>query len=176
MARVLGLSKDDAMNWIIEMIDIEAAFLNADIEKGSTLIIEWPEGMYDYRLASRDDIRDYCLKCDKAMYGAVGSSRCWFLTLIAKMKNNMGMIQSRHDPCLWYKRSPKGPIVLLVLLYVDDCVVEGEAKWVEWFKRDIQNYWNITDLGTIKKHLGVWYVFGSDKLGPYLQASMDKYM
>eukprot|EP00978_Attheya_sp_CCMP212_P028378 scaffold97848_cov69-Attheya_sp.AAC.1 len=56
--------------WNCEVIDIEAAFLNAgghDLENGPELFIEWPHGLY---------------KLGQCMELSLQASREWFLTLI----------------------------------------------------------------------------------------------
>jgi hypothetical protein len=67
--------------WICEVVDIKAAFLNADVEKGSELFMEWPQGLYELLvLVMREALKKYCLQCNKAMYVTVQASRAWFMT------------------------------------------------------------------------------------------------
>ena len=39
--------------WIVEMIDIEAAFLEAELDED--IYIEWPEGVEEFGFFSRDE-------------------------------------------------------------------------------------------------------------------------
>jgi len=161
--------------WICEVVDIEAAFLNADLEKGSELFIEWPQGLYELGLVTREELEKYCLRCDKAMYGAVQASRAWFMTLL-KVLIKMRMEQSEHDPCLWYRRNEKREVIVIVTTYVDDCMLIGTKENVESFKSDLKKFYKLTELGILKKHLGVWYEYGRDEHGLFLEASMRDYV
>jgi hypothetical protein len=46
---------------------------------------------------------------------------------------------------------------------------------IDVFKNDVQTRFNISDLGLIKKHLGVWYERCKDKDGEYFKMTMQKY-
>ena len=162
--------------WVCEMIDIEAAFLNADLPKGSELYIEWPEGILDYGIVTREMIKKYCLGCDKAMYGSVQAARAWFLTFIDKIGRIDGLSQSKNDPCLWFKHDKNGLAILSILCYVDDVLLIGDKTEVEAFKIQVQKHYKIAELGQLKKHLGVWYEEGIDEHGEYLMASMKDYL
>ena len=58
---------------------------------------------------------------------------------------------------------------------VDDCAVAGEPNDVSWFKQEVRNFFTIKELGPIKKHRGVWYNWGVDKHGRYLQSNMEDF-
>jgi hypothetical protein len=55
--------------WICEIVDVEAAFLNADLEED--LFIDYPEGVVEFGFESQETALNNCILLDKAMYGAV---------------------------------------------------------------------------------------------------------
>jgi hypothetical protein len=84
--------------------------------------------------------------------------------------------QSLADPCIWYKQDAQQNLLLLVAVYVDDCIVAGTKDEVESFKTGVKRRFKITDLGPIKKHLGVWYEHkedGDDQ--EYFRMTMEGY-
>jgi histone deacetylase 1/2 len=159
--------------WAVHVIDIEAAFLEADLEE--EIVAEWPEGLKELGYTTEELERDYCILLNKAMYGTVQAPRAFFLTLSKHLKE-MGMVQSKVDPCIWYKRDYKGELVLIMAIYVDDCILSGKEEAVTWCKERLKERFNITDLRDIKKHIGVNYELlldGNDE--PYYKLSMDEY-
>ena len=62
------------------MIDIEAAFLNADLD--TPCYAEWPEGMVELGYMTKEEAKKYCIKLTSAMYGNVDAPlRCTRKTL-----------------------------------------------------------------------------------------------
>jgi hypothetical protein len=53
----------------------------------------------------------------------------------------------------------------MALTHVDDTILCGEKKWIEWFKKGIHTRFNYTDMGQLKKHLGIWYEWVVDENG-----------
>ena len=47
--------------WTIEMIDIEAAFLNAELESDRPVFAEWPEGIVELGFISEDERKTNCI-------------------------------------------------------------------------------------------------------------------
>lgn len=46
---------DPKDNWSIELIDVEAAFLNSDMPKDMVVYPEWPEGIENYGIITREE-------------------------------------------------------------------------------------------------------------------------
>ena len=59
-------------------------------------------------------------------------------------------------------------------MYVDDVIVAGKSEYVEELKTKVKGRFNITDLGQLKKHLGVNYEWGTDENGDFVKAEMKK--
>jgi hypothetical protein len=160
-------------DFVAEMIDISAAFLEGTIRVET--YIEWPEGMKEMGFASQDDIDKYCIQLLKSMYGNVDAAIRFFKTYKKHLTEEMGMTQSLTDPCVFYKRNKAGRTVLIAICFVDDTLLFGLKEEIEWFKTGVKTRFGYTDLGELRKHLGVWYETKHDENGErYLEATMPK--
>jgi hypothetical protein len=159
----------------LEVIDVEAAFLEADLDE--QIFIEWPDGVVEFGFEDESDVEEYCILLSKAMYGTVQAALQWFKKLVEIMTcPEIGLIQCKADPCMFYLHDARGKLILLVATHVDDCVIAGQTKTIQWFKQQVRQYVNTKELGTLKKHLGVWYTAGNDEIGRYLQATMEDFV
>jgi Reverse transcriptase (RNA-dependent DNA polymerase). len=68
-------------------------------------------------------------------------------------------------------------LVLMVVVYVeDDCTVCGtNEEMIKWWKEKRKTRFIISDLGPIKKHIGVWYEEREDEEGRNYELSMNNY-
>ncbi|KAI2500538.1 hypothetical protein MHU86_13962 [Fragilaria crotonensis] len=64
----------------------------------------------------------------------------------------------------------------LVVVYCDDCIVTGTPSAVKTIKKGVAGSVTISDLGRLKRHLGVNYEFGTDKNGDYILSGMTDYL
>jgi hypothetical protein len=62
------------------MIDIEAAFLEGDMEGGKPTFIDWPDGMFELSFIDEKDIDKNCVLLLKSMYGNVDAAIWFFRT------------------------------------------------------------------------------------------------
>ena len=160
--------------WVTEMIDVEAAFLNAMMD--TDIYIEMPEGLLEYYLSKGKDMRDMIIKLRRAQYGLVQSPRLWMATF-AKILRDLGMIQCKTDPCLFMLfDKDTGKLLALVVVYCDDCIITGVQSAVTMIKKGISAIVKISDLGKLKRHLGVDYEFGTDEDGDYILSNMTDYV
>jgi hypothetical protein len=162
-------------NWVCEIVDVEAAFLNADLDED--LYIEYPEGVVEFGFESEATTRSNCILLDKAMYGAVQAARQWSRKLIEILTQRMkpSLIQSRVDPCLFYLKR-NGELILVVGTHVDDQQVAGAPSEIKSFKKEMSKWVAIKELGIVRKHLGVHYAIGHDKIGTYIEANMLEFV
>jgi hypothetical protein len=162
--------------WTIEMIDIEAAFLNAELESDRPVFAEWPEGIVELGFISEDERKTNCIKLTRAMYGGVDVPRLFMKTLCKYLTETMEMSQSLVDPCLYYWKNARSEVTLMAVVHVDDVILMGTKNSIEKFKRELKKRFNISDLGKLKKHLGVWYDWKTDRTTneTYIVASMTK--
>ena len=165
----MTLSKKD---WVCEIVDVEAAFLEGDLEE--KIYIEWPDGIEEFKYENKKTIETSCILLDKAMYGTVQAALQFFKKLVQIM-TIVGLTQSQVDPCIFYLKK-NDILVLIVATHVDDCAIGGTPADIQWFKDAIRKHFNIKELGVLKKHLGVWYEWGNDSTGRYLESNMDDFV
>ena len=165
--------KPKRKNWVTIMIDVEAAFLNAMMD--TDIYIELPEGLLEYALSKGMDLRGMVIKLRRAQYGLVQSPRLWMETFTAILLG-LGLIQCKTDPCLFMMFSTDGTLDALVVVYCDDCIITGIHPVVEKIKAGISRSVKISDLGNLKRHLGVDYEFGTDSEGDFIRSYMTDYV
>jgi hypothetical protein len=97
----------------------------------------------------------------------------WLKTFTRQLKQ-IGTTPGIVDPCLFFERDPNtNKVNLLVIVYVDDILCGGPKKETEWLKLQVRKSNNITELGRLNKYLRLWYEWGRDKDGPFVQATMN---
>src|SRR5680860_201186 len=121
----LGLSLAAFWDHELEQLDVPTAFLNADVNED--VYMEVPDG---YR-AGREHL---VCKLKKALYGLKQAPRMWYLLISRFITETLGYRASVSDPCLFYKRSRTGRLMIL-FLFVDDFQSnfhrEDAAEWGE---------------------------------------------
>jgi hypothetical protein len=79
------------------------------------------------------------------------------------------------DPCVFYKTDMNGRTILITICFVDNTLLLRIKFEVEWYKAEIQKPFDYSDLGVLRKHIGVWYEEKIDDNGErYLVATMPK--
>jgi len=89
----------DKEGWVKEMIDIEAGFLEADLDKD--IYNKVPKGLIELGYYKEEELEGKCIKLGKAIYGCMQSPQAFFKTLCLHLKK-VDMKQSKVDPCIWY--------------------------------------------------------------------------
>jgi hypothetical protein len=75
----------------------------------------------------------------------------------------MEMKQSLADPCVFFKAS-EDKVVLVAVCHVDDNAIASTPHWIKcWFKEGVKKRFGVTELGMLKKHLGVWHLWKTDE-------------
>jgi hypothetical protein len=96
--------------WTIEVVDVEAAFLEGDMEK--TVCVEWPAGMVQMGFIAEEEKEEHCVEQLKSMHGNSDAALICFKLFKTHVIEEMGMTQSSVDPCVFHKKS-EGLIVLV---------------------------------------------------------------
>ena len=123
------------LGWNCEAIDVEAAFLNADLEED--VFVEVPKGFETGGTVDRNNV----CKLLKAVYGIVQAPCCWSKTFTKTMINK-GLKQSDVGPCLFILRENKNkdsPVIGLVVNYVNDGIIAGSKKVIKIIKSKISS-------------------------------------
>jgi len=105
----IGLSIAAACDYELDQMDVPVAFQQAELDE--EVYMELPEGY-------REGKEHLVCKLKKALYGLKQGPRNWWL-LISKFLCEMGFKATVSDPCLFFKRSKSGRLLLL-FLFVDD--------------------------------------------------------
>ncbi|KAG8491216.1 hypothetical protein CXB51_014346 [Gossypium anomalum] len=130
----LLLSLAAQKQWRIHQLDVKSAFLNGYLKE--EIYVEQPDG---FQIQGHED-KVYRLK--KAMYGLKQAPRAWFE-------------KSLSEPTLFVKKS-KEETLLIVSIYVDDLLVTGSKDVIiDEFKAQMQEAFDMTDLGTMTYFLGM---------------------
>ena len=131
--------------------------------------------MEEYLESQGIHLGDVIIKLKSAQYGLVQSPRLWMETF-SKILTALGMTQCKSDPCLFVQFDENERLVLMVVVYCDDCIITGYKTYVAKIKEGIAKTVKISDLGKLKKHLGVDYEFGSDEEGNFVKCHMSEYL
>ena len=65
------------------------------------------------------------------------------------------MVQSKVDPCLFYKQDGNGKLTAMMVIHVDDCAIAGKKETIVEIKKSIAQRLRVKDEGRLSKHLGV---------------------
>jgi transposase InsO family protein len=151
MYKTMRVALSLAAKWDHELdqLDIPQAFINADVEED--IYMELPEGPY------RDANPGMVCKLRKSLYGLKQSPRNWYLLLTRFIAEELGYKACVSDPCLFYRRSRTGRLMLLYV-FVDDMQSnyhrEDAKEWNE-IKAKLVARFNTKDMGPSKWMLGM---------------------
>ncbi len=157
-----GLPEAPDIIYVIDMIDIEAAFLEGDLPK--PVYIEFPPGLLEAGLITEEEAKNECIELTGGMYGSPESALQFFNAYINHLKKH-GYKQSRMDPSVVYKKDARDRTVLIAVIHVDDTLLVGTKEEIQIFKDTIKTRFGYTDKDGFKKHLGIWYERDVDEEG-----------
>lgn len=126
-------------------MDVTAAYLHGNIEE--EIYVKPPREI----IKPGDERKVWRLR--KSMYGLKQSGRAWNETLQETL-TNLKFIRTRADPCVYFKRTNKG--ILIVGVYVDDLLIlASNEKEKLYLKNKLAQVFNMKDLGEAKHLLGM---------------------
>ena len=133
------------LSWYTCTIDFSNAFIQATLD--SPTFIHLPRGFKSMLRESNT-----CLRLKKSIYGLSVAPRLWFLHLLKALKEE-GLIQSKHDPCLMFRKD------LIVIIYVDDLGLQAPSESI--INTLIENLqkkgFELTREGSFSEYLGIQY-------------------
>jgi len=142
VALSIAASQDMELN----QLDVPSAFVRAELEED--VYMEMPPGFEQPGMVC---------KLLKSLYGLKQSPRNWYMLCSSFIKEDMGWQACVSDPCLFFKKSRTGKLMLL-FLFVDD--MQGaydradEAEW-RGCKAQLKERFDVKDLGESKWMLGM---------------------
>ena len=100
---------------------------------------------------------------NKAVYGLKQAERQWNLKLVKTFTDEMGLDQSKSDPCL-FKMMRGDRVVLITAVHVDDMIVAAETEYLcDCFYAELRRMFPSTDLGNLSWYLGRAFERNLDK-------------
>ena len=152
----------ESKGWVCHSYDVEAAFLEPKVDD-LEMYLEIPQGVMELGFLTQEEAHTNCILLMNSMYGNVDAALRWILLKTEFLTSNLvGMIQSRSDPCVFYKRDEEGEAMLVIAMTVDDCAVAGTPESIEWLMKKIESRFKITRGGELRKHLGIDYIWKKD--------------
>jgi hypothetical protein len=136
------LSIATSKGYKLRHIDIDTAFLNADIEEGVEIYIEQPEGFVD------PENPDHVCLLQKSLYGIKQAPRLWEDHISSYLQNTL-KLRPTSDPCILIND------YCVIAIYVDDIIIAAETddKTSEIFSI-IKNQYKCKDLGKLHSYIG----------------------
>jgi len=144
----IGLSIAAACDYELDQMDVPVAFQQAELDED--VFMELPEGY-------REGKEHLVCKLKKALYGLKQGPRNWWLLISKFLVGTLGFKATVSDPCLFFKRSSSGRLLLL-FLFVDDMQIGYHlADKVEWaaLKAQLVERFNTKDMGPSTWILGM---------------------
>jgi Reverse transcriptase (RNA-dependent DNA polymerase)/gag-polypeptide of LTR copia-type/Zinc knuckle len=111
------------------VVDIETAFLHGDLDE--EIYMDVPMGL------STEPNKKLLLR--KTIYGLVQSARKFYKKLIDVLKV-IGFEGSKSDPCLWTMWDSIVNHMLIVGIYVDDCLIIGKESSVSNLLKELKKH------------------------------------
>jgi hypothetical protein len=161
-------------NWISELVDVEAAFLEGKLK--TSTYIDLPKGMVELGFLTPQEFQETCIELLGGMYGNVDAALLYFtrFTTYATSKEGLNLTQSESDPCVFYKKGANKKDSVILIVYVDDCMICGTQKAVNEIKQKMKTEFGIVEDGQLKKLLGVRYDWKKTTKGErYVVMSME---
>lgn len=144
----LQLALTAAMDMELEQLDVEQAFLYADLDE---------EVYMEVPLGYKDKYPGMVIRLLKALYGLKQAPRNWQLLLTSILMERIKLNRSYADPSLYWKISRTGNLIL-IYVFVDDMQgsyrKEDQKEWDE-IKQLLSATLKIADMGESKWILGM---------------------
>jgi hypothetical protein len=145
------------LNWDIEQINIDTAFLYGDIN--SNIYVEVPGGP----LTDLPDGKTMVYHLLKSLYGLKQAPEIWFDTLRKALeKMRLRRLDTEHSVYVLLQRQdkkPQGVFIgpdLVIAVYIDDIMmIRRQRLIIQEFKSQLSQKFHIKDLGEATDYLGI---------------------
>lgn len=132
--------------WEVYHLDVKSAFLNGILVE--EIYVKQPEG---FEVVGQEH---KVYKLYKALYGLKQAPKAWYSRIDSHLIK-LGFRRSENEVTLYTKQDEDG-LQLVVSLYVDDMLVTGSnTKMINTFKMEMQDVFEMSDLGTMNYFLGM---------------------
>ena len=164
----------DDDGWVAELVDVEAEFLEERLKK--RVFINLPKGIVELGFMDQETYENSCAELTGGMYGCVDAALLYFIRFAeyATDPDGLDLVQSKVDPCVFFKRGEGERPVCIVICYVDDCLILGKPADVKKIKDLLKKEFGTVEDGQLRKLLGIRYKWMRTIEGrPYVVMSMD---
>ena len=135
------------LDYEVLMLDVQTAFLNADVEK--EVNVKMAPG---YETYDKSGVL-FVMKLKKSLYGLRQSPKNWIGTMDDHL-SNIGFRSLKSDPCVYVFEDKTG--IAIPTLYLDDMLLLGYNKQLLGkLKKKLMDRFEMTDLGDVSKVLGM---------------------
>ena len=131
--------------WTGHLTDVHGAFLHGKFTNGEQLYMEVPKGFKKFYPG------DVLLKLLKCIYGLKQAAMAFWRELLKCMKS-MGMTRSTADPCLYFKWTDDG--LVIIASWIDDNLIIGSEKGVAKVKAELMRRFECDDCGEMQEYVG----------------------
>ncbi|CAE7816426.1 unnamed protein product [Symbiodinium sp. CCMP2592] len=146
-------------NWTLGGLDVEAAFLNAEISSGDPVIITPPKVMRDLGLVGAESVwiarkNIYGLRRGPTEWEKERDTKINHATIQGSKGDNhsaLTFIPINLAAGLWKLVDEKGVVVGACCCYVDDGLVVGDVEVIRRVTAFIQSLWSIKGQGILEK-------------------------
>ena len=140
--------------YIVNQMDVKAAYLNADID--TEIFLDQPEGYAEYD----EEGNKLVWKLKKSLYGLKQSGRNWN-NLFHSLLIAEHFKKSISDPCVYNKND--GNSIIIVIVWVDDILLaSNDSEMLNDFKKSLCNNFHMKDLGVLSWFLGIKFDISDD--------------
>ena len=141
-------------NLFLDQHDVETAFLYGVLPKSQRVYLHPPLGV--------DLPDDWVLVCLRSLYGLKQSPRL-FNEHLSRVIAKLGYIQSKSDPCVWFKIS--GADFAIVAIVVDDMLHAVSSRRMLYdFSEHMSSTYKMTHLGVPKFMIGIKIAISSSHI------------
>ena len=135
------------LDYEVLMLDVQTAFLNADVEE--KVYIKMTPG---YKTYDKSGV-PFVMKLKKSLYGLRQSPKNWFGTMDDHL-SNIGFRSFKSDPCVYVFEDKTGTAI--VTLYLDDIfLLANNKQLLGKLKKQLMDRFEMTNLGDVSKVLGM---------------------
>jgi hypothetical protein len=132
-----------SQNWEIQQMDVKGAYLNGILKE--EVFMNQPEGYEDGTLR--------LCRLIKTLYGLKQSGREWNIELNKELEAK-GFNRLYSDPCAYIRKTSEG--IEIITVWVDDLLLfTSNETLMGNLKRELQNMFEVTDLGDPNKIVGI---------------------
>ena len=121
------------------------------------MFIEWPEGIAELGIMTKEFLEEYCILIEKSMYGNVDADLLWLRLLAKYLINECNPKIGKTDSFIFYKKDDIGRLELVMSVHVDDVFMAGNRETLEKIKDNIKPNSNIQDSKKVNKLLRVYH-------------------